>query len=87
MQKHADVVDRFKVNKNQVKMIFVDETLIQIDGKDYYWLWIAYEPDMDLCLMMMHIYQEKGLFLYMLSILQIITEEIWQKKSHIHRWC
>ncbi len=48
MQKHADVVDRFKVNKNQVKMIFVDETLIQIDGKDY-WLWIAYEPDMDLC--------------------------------------
>ena len=38
MQKHADdVVDRFKVNnKNQVKMIFVDETLIQIDGKDYW---------------------------------------------------
>ena len=34
---HADVVDRFKVNnKNQVKMIFVDETLIQIDGKDYW---------------------------------------------------
>jgi hypothetical protein len=23
MQKHADVVDRFKVNKNQVKMIFL----------------------------------------------------------------
>ncbi len=85
MQKHADVVDRFRINKNQVKMIFVDETLIQIDGKDYYWLWIAYEPDMDLCLMM-HIYQEKGLFLYVLSILQIVTEEIWQK-SHIHRWC
>jgi len=36
MQKHADVVDRFWVNKNQVKMIFVDETLIQIDGKDYW---------------------------------------------------
>ncbi|MGA8913585.1 MAG: hypothetical protein WB443_12095 [Nitrososphaeraceae archaeon] len=38
---HADVVDRFRVNKKEsVKMIFVDETLIQIDGKDY-WLWIA----------------------------------------------
>ena len=60
MQKHADVVDRFKVNKNQVKMIFVDETLIQIDGKDY-WLWIAYEPDMDLCLMM-HISRERTIF-------------------------
>ena len=38
-------------------MIFVDETLIQIDGKDY-WLWIAYEPDMNLCLMM-HISRER----------------------------
>jgi putative transposase len=60
MQKHADVVDRFKVNKNQVKMIFVDETLIQIDGK-VYWLLIAYEPDMDLCLMM-HISRERTIF-------------------------
>ena len=50
MQKHADVVDRFRINKNQVKMILVDETLIQIDGQDY-WLWLAYEPNMDLCLM------------------------------------
>ena len=40
---HADVVDRLGlIRKNQVKMIFVvDETLIQIDGKDYLWLWIA----------------------------------------------
>ena len=85
MQKHADVVDRFRINKNQVKMIFVDETLIQIDGKDY-WLWIAYEPNMDLCLMV-HIYQEKELYSYVLSILQRITKEIWQKKTHIYRWC
>jgi transposase-like protein len=65
MQKHADVVDRFKVNKNQVKMIFVDETLIQIDGQDY-WLWIAYEPDMDLCLMM-HISRERTIFVCYLN--------------------
>ena len=83
MQKHAEVVDRFRINKNHVKMIFVDETLIQIDGKDY-WLWIAYEPDMDLCLMM-HISRERTI-LYMLSILQRITKEIWQK-DHFHRWC
>ena len=38
------------VNKNQVKMTSVDETFIQIDGNNDYWLWIAYEPDMDLCL-------------------------------------
>jgi transposase-like protein len=65
MQKHAEIVDRFRINKNHVKMIFVDETLIQIDGKDY-WLWIAYEPNVDLCLMV-HIYQEKELSLYVIN--------------------
>jgi len=25
MQKHADLVDRFRINKNQLKMIFVDK--------------------------------------------------------------
>ena len=28
MQKHAELVDRFRINKNQLKMIFVDETVI-----------------------------------------------------------
>ena len=41
-------------------MIFVDETLIHIDGKDY-WLWIAYEPNVDLCLMI-HISRERTIF-------------------------
>jgi hypothetical protein len=44
----SDVVDRFMVNKNQVKMIFVYESLIQIDGKDY-WLWIEYESLTTIC--------------------------------------
>lgn len=66
-------------------MIFVDETLIQIDGKKDYWLWIAYEPNMDLCLMM-DAYIKRKDYLGMLSILQRITEEIWQK-THIYRWC
>jgi hypothetical protein len=39
---------------------------------------------MDLCLMM-HTYQEKEPSLYMLSVLQGITEEIWQK-DHFHRY-
>jgi transposase-like protein len=80
----SDVVDRFGINKNQVKMIFVDETLIQIDGQDY-WLWIAYEPNIDLCLMV-HIYVKRKNYIRMLSILQGITKEIWQK-THIYRWC
>ena len=84
MQKHANIVEWFSINKSQVKVIFVDETLIQIDGgQDYYWLWISYEPNMDLCLMM-HTYQEKESSSYMLSVLQGITEEIWQK-DHFHR--
>jgi putative transposase len=50
IQKHACMADRFRIDKHQVKEIFVDETLLQIDGEDY-WLWIAYEPKLNKCLM------------------------------------
>ena len=60
MQKHANIVEGFSIKKSQVKVIFVDETLLQIDGQDY-WLWIAYEPNMDLCLMM-HLSRERTIF-------------------------
>jgi len=61
MQKHANIVEGFSIKKSQVKVIFVDETLIQIDGGQDYWLWIAYEPNMDLCLMM-HLSRERTVF-------------------------
>jgi transposase-like protein len=51
VQKNANVADHFRIYKHGVKEIFVDETLIQIDGKDY-WLWITYEPNIKRCLMM-----------------------------------
>jgi putative transposase len=38
----------------------VDETLIQIDGRDY-WLWIAYEHRLKRCLMM-HLSRERTIF-------------------------
>jgi hypothetical protein len=66
MQRHANIVEGFSINKSQVKVIFVDETLLQIDGQDYYWLWIAYEPNMDLCLMM-HLSRERNIFVYVIS--------------------
>jgi hypothetical protein len=47
-------------------MIFVEETLLQIDDKDYWWLWIAYELALNICLMM-HIYLEKEPFSYATS--------------------
>ncbi len=62
-RKYATCADRFKVNKHLVKEIFVDETLIQIDGQDY-WLWIAYdEPNINSCLMMMHLSKERTSFI------------------------
>jgi putative transposase len=57
VQKNANVADCFRIYKHGIKEIFVDETLIQIDGKDY-WLWIAYEPNIKRCLMM-HISRER----------------------------
>jgi hypothetical protein len=35
VQKNANIIDCFRIYKNRVKEIFVDETPIQIDGKDY----------------------------------------------------
>jgi putative transposase len=56
----CDCADRFKTDKRLVKKIFVDETLLHIDGKNY-WLWIAYEPNLNVCLMM-HLSRERTIF-------------------------
>ena len=42
------------------ELYFVDETLVQIEGKDY-WLWVAYEPALNMCLLM-HLSRERTLF-------------------------
>jgi transposase-like protein len=55
------IVEGFRINKSQVKVIFVDETLLKINGQDY-WLWITYKSNIDLCLMM-YTYQEKRVIL------------------------
>jgi putative transposase len=59
VQKYADcAADRFKTNnKRLVKKIFVDETMLQVDGQNY-WLWIAYEPNLNVCLSM-HLSRER----------------------------
>lgn len=57
VQKYADCADRFRMDRRLVRRIFVDETLLRIDGQDY-WLWIAYEPNLNVCLMM-HLSRER----------------------------
>jgi putative transposase len=53
--------NRFRIDRRQVKQIFVDETLLKVDGHEY-WLWIAYEPSLDVCLMM-HLSRERTIFI------------------------
>jgi putative transposase len=60
VQKYSDFADRFVVEKCKVKRIFVDETLLRVDGQDY-WLWIAYEPTLNRCLMM-NLSRERTIF-------------------------
>jgi putative transposase len=57
VQKYSDCANRFMTDRRLVKEIFVDETLLRIDGQDY-WLWIAYEPNLKSCLMM-HLSRER----------------------------
>jgi putative transposase len=61
VQKYADCADRFRTDSRAVNEIFVDETLIGIDGQNY-WLWVAYEPNLDVCLMM-HLSRERTIFI------------------------
>ena len=53
----AFLADRFRIDRRKIRQVFVDETLVKIDGLEY-WLWIAYEPNLDVCLMM-HLSREK----------------------------
>lgn len=60
VQKYSRCADRFRTDRRLVRAIFVDETLIQIGSHDY-WLWIAYEPTLNSCLMM-HLSRERTIF-------------------------
>jgi putative transposase len=57
VQKYSELADGFRIDRRQVRKIFVDETLLKIDGQEY-WLWVAYEPDYNKCLMM-HLSKER----------------------------
>jgi hypothetical protein len=50
--------------------------MLQIDVQDY-WLWVAYEPYLDVCLSM-HLSR-------MLPVLSAIAPQVWKKTSP-HRW-
>jgi len=57
--------DRFVVEKYKVKQIllFVDETLLRIEDGHDFWLWTAYEHNLDRCLMI-HLSRERTIFVY-----------------------
>jgi transposase-like protein len=56
------------VGKQKIKKIIVDETLLKINGQDY-WLWLAYdEPNLHVCICYFT-FQEKEQFLYAISSL------------------
>ena len=44
VQKYASLTDRFVIGGRRIKDVFVDETLLKINGENY-WLWLAYEPN------------------------------------------
>jgi transposase-like protein len=51
------MLSRIKIHAMK-KIIFVDETLLKVDGIEY-WLWIAYEPKLNSCLMMLYPSRER----------------------------
>src|SRR5574338_558507 len=60
VQQYSVCADQFRTDRRLVRAIFVDQTLLQVDGRDY-WLWVAYEPAINACLAM-HLSRERTLF-------------------------
>ncbi len=60
VQKYAKLTDSFVIGRRRIKEIFVDETLLKVDGQNY-WLWLAYEPNLHVCLLF-HLSRERTIF-------------------------
>ena len=60
VQRYPFLADRFRIDRHKIRQIFVDETLVKIDGLEY-WLRVAYEPNMNVCLMI-HLSRERTIF-------------------------
>jgi putative transposase len=72
VQKYSRMTDRFVIGRRKVKKIFVDETLLKINGQDY-WLWLAYEPNLHVCLMF-RLSRERTIFVCYQFFKQIRTK-------------
>jgi putative transposase len=53
VQRLAPVCDRFDVDRTLVRVIFVDETMIRLRGRQA-WVWVAFEPGLR-CFLAFHI--------------------------------
>jgi putative transposase len=72
VQRYSGLADKFVIGKQRIKEIFVDETLVKINGQDY-WLWLAYEPNLHVCLMF-HLSRERTIFVCYQFFKQIRTK-------------
>jgi hypothetical protein len=91
-KKYSDCADRFRIDRRLVKRIFVDETLLlQIDGGQNYWLWwIAYEPNLNVCLMrMVHLSSERRtIFFICYRFFKQLRDRYGSRTPiYFHRWC
>jgi hypothetical protein len=57
----------FVVGKRKIKKIFVDKTLLKINGQDY-WLWLAYEPNLHMCVFAISHFKRKNNFCMLLVL-------------------
>ena len=69
VQRLGPLAETLRVDRRNVKQIFVDETLIRFRGREY-WLWIAYEPRLRRCLMM-HLSVERTLMVCYLFLKRV----------------
>src|SRR2546426_3557517 len=64
VQRLAPICDRFDVDRRLVSLIFVDETMIRIRGRQA-WVWVAFEPGLRVFLAFRISYNQSTLDAYL----------------------
>jgi transposase-like protein len=79
VQKYYRITEKFVIGTRKVKRIFVDETLLRINGPDYHWLWLAYEPNLNVCLLSS--IKRRNYLPLDATVFQTDTSKIWKQVS------
>jgi transposase-like protein len=78
VQRYSELVDRFKTDERLFRAIFVDGTHVQIE--EGYWIWIADEPALNSCLILMHLSRKRTMIFVCYQFFKKLRDRFGRRK-------